>query len=132
MSMTDPIADMLTRIRNAIHRKHEMVEVPASRLKLEVIKIFEEEGLIQRYELVDRNSHKMIRIHLKYAGGKQPVIRGLQRISKPGRRIYVGKDAVPTVRGGLGLAIVSTSQGVVTDRESKRRKIGGEVLCYVW
>ncbi len=132
MSMTDPIADMLTRIRNGIYRKYDTVDIPSSQLKLDLARIFKEEGFIRKYEIVDQKAHKVIRIHLKYVRQDQPVIDGLRRISKPGRRVYVGKDEIPTVRGGLGLAVLSTSQGLMTDRESKRRNIGGELLCYIW
>lgn len=132
MSMTDPVSDMLTRIRNAIQRKHDVVDVPLSRLKLELARILKEEGFIQGHESISQNKHKTIRVYLKYAEHDQPVIKGLRKISKPSRRVYVGKDEIPTVRGGLGLAVLSTSQGVITDRESKRRHIGGEVLCYIW
>ena len=133
MSMTDPIADMLTRIRNAIHRRYEIVEVPASRLKLEITRILKEERLVRNYELVGQNGQirKMISIQLRYVGRNYSIIQGLQRISRPGRRVYVAKNSIPTVRGGIGLAIVSTSQGIMTGRESRRRHIGGEVLCVV-
>lgn len=132
MSMTDPVSDMLTRIRNAIQRKYDIVDVPSSRLKLEIARILKEEGFIRGYESTIKNNHKSICVFLKYAGQDQPVINGLRKVSKPSRRVYVGKDKIPTVRGGLGLAVLSTSQGVITDRESKRRHIGGEVLCYIW
>ncbi len=132
MSMTDPIADMLTRIRNAIHRRYEFVKVPASRLKLEIARILKEEGFIVGYEMVDENKHKAIHVRLKYTRRNESVIRGLRRTSKPGLRVYVGKESIPTVQGGLGLTIMSTSQGVMTGRESKRRHVGGEVLCFVW
>ena len=132
MGMTDTVADMLTRIRNATQRKYELVEVPTSRLKVEIARILKEEGFIKGYEAVGEKSQSRIRIFLKYSSQDQPVIKGLQRISKSSRRVYTGKDAIPTVRGGLGLAILSTSQGVMTDRESRQRNIGGEVLCYVW
>jgi small subunit ribosomal protein S8 len=132
MSMTDPVSDMLTRIRNAIQRKYDVVDVPSSRLKLELARILTEEGFIRRHESIARNKHKTIRLYLKYAERDQSVIKGLRKISKPSRRVYTGKDEIPTVRGGLGLAVLSTSQGVITDRESKKRHIGGEVLCYIW
>ena len=132
MSMTDPIADMLTRIRNAIYRKHESVQIPASRMKLEIIKILKVEGFVGGYEVVDENRHPIIRIRLKYSEKNQPVIRGLRRASKPGRRVYVGRDAIPSVQGGMGVAILSTSQGIMTDRESRKRNVGGEVVCHIW
>lgn len=132
MSMTDPIADLLTRVRNAIHRRHDVVDAPSSRLKLEIVKIFSAEGFIKKHEVVQDGPHKTIRIHLKYVGRSQSVIRGLQRISKPGRRVYVGSDKVPQVRGGLGVAIISTSLGLMTDQASRKNRVGGEVLCTIW
>ncbi len=132
MSMTDPIADMLTRIRNAVHRKHDVVDVPSSKMKLEISKILKEEDFVAGVDVVGEVPHKKISIKLKYSGKNQPVIRGLKRASRPGLRVYVGKDSIPKVQGGLGVSIVSTSQGVMTGRESKRRNIGGEVLCYIW
>jgi small subunit ribosomal protein S8 len=132
MSMTDPIADMLTRIRNAVSRKYESVRIPASKLKTEIAKILKEEGFIKSYAIVEEGSHKVLVVGLKYSGRNQSVIRGLRRTSRPGLRLYAGKDSIPSVQGGLGLAILSTSQGVLTGRESKRRQIGGEILCYVW
>jgi small subunit ribosomal protein S8 len=132
MSMTDPVADMLTRIRNGILRKYDSVDIPASRLKLELAKLFEGEGFIQGHQIIDQKGHRILRIHLKYMNQDQPVITGLRRISKPGRRVYVGKDEIPSVRGGVGTAVLSTSQGVMTDRESKKRNVGGELLCYIW
>jgi small subunit ribosomal protein S8 len=132
MSMTDSIADMLTRIRNGISRKYDSVDIPASRLKVEMARIMEEEGFIQAYRVVEEKSHRVLRIQLKYINQDQSVIGGLRKVSRPGRRVYIGKDEIPRVRGGVGIAILSTSQGVMTDRESKKRKIGGELLCYIW
>lgn len=132
MSMTDPIADMLTRIRNATLRKYETVDVPASKLKLEIAKILKEEGFIDFFEKDETARHPVIRLRLKYTGRNKPVINGLVRKSRPGLRVYVGKKEIPRVRGGMGTAIVSTSEGVMTGRQSKQRNIGGEVLCYVW
>ena len=132
MSMTDPISDLLTRIRNAVHRRHDVVDAPASRLKLEIVKILSAEGFIRKHEVIQDGPHKAIRIYLKYVGRSQPVIRGLQRISKPGRRVYVGSDKVPQVRGGLGVAVISTSKGLMTGQASRKNKMGGEVLCSVW
>jgi small subunit ribosomal protein S8 len=132
MSMTDPIADMLTRIRNAISRKYESVRIPCSKQKIEIARILKEEGFIRSYAIAEDGNHKVLVVDLKYSGRNQSVIQGLRRTSRPGLRLYAGKDAIPRVQGGLGLAILSTSQGVLTGRESRRRQIGGEVLCYVW
>jgi small subunit ribosomal protein S8 len=132
MSMTDPIADMLTRIRNASQRKYDTVNVPASHLKLEIARILKDEGYIEGFEMDQEAMHPTILIHLKYTGRNQPVINGLMRKSRPGLRVYVGKDAIPRVKGGMGTAILSTSRGVMTGRDSKGEKIGGEVLCYIW
>lgn len=132
MSMTDPVADMLTRIRNAAQRKYDTVEVPASRLKVEIARILENEGFIGGFDLGGDKGRPVILIRLKYTGRNKPVINGLMRKSRPGLRVYVGKDAIPRVKGGMGTAILSTSQGVMTGRDSKQRNIGGEVLCYIW
>ncbi len=129
--ITDPIADMLTRIRNAMTAHHEMVTVPASRMKLEIVKILKAEGFIADYE-VDKKFPEAIRIHLRYGERKQGIITGLRRVSRPGLRIYARRAEVPRVRGGLGLAILSTSRGVMTDREARKAGVGGEVLCYIW
>ena len=131
MPVTDQIADMLTRIRNANLAHHDHVLVPASKLKLEVAKILKAQGYVQKYDLIDDKRQGQIRIHLRYVN-RDPVLTGLRRISRPGVRIYVNSEKLPRVQGGLGIAILSTSQGVLTDREARRRKIGGEVLCYVW
>ena len=131
--MTDPIADMLTRIRNANTSKHDTVDVPASKMKVSIADILFKEGYIQKYELVDDGSFKTIRITLKYGKDKnEKIITGLKRISKPGLRVYAGKDELPRVLGGLGIAIISTNQGVVTDKEARKLNVGGEVLAYVW
>ena len=132
MPVTDQVSDMLTRIRNAALARQDHALIPASKLKLEVAKILKAQGYIQKYDLVDDKRHGQIRIHLRYAQNRQPVIRGLRRVSRPGVRIYVDKDHLPRVLGGLGVAMLSTSQGVLTDREARRRGIGGEVLCHVW
>ena len=132
MSMTDPIADMLTRIRNAITRKYETVRIPASKQKAEIARILKEEGFINSYETVEDGKHKALVIGLKYSGRNQSVIRGLERSSRPGLRLYAGKDSIPFVQGGLGVTIISTSQGLLTGRESKSRRIGGEVICHIW
>jgi small subunit ribosomal protein S8 len=128
---TDPIADMLTRIRNAVMTGHEAVLVPASRTKLSIAKILRDEGFIQDYESLKGKPQTMIRIHLKYVDTR-PALVGLERVSKPGLRVYVGMGEIPRVYGGLGIAILSTSKGVMTGQEAWRKRLGGEVLCYVW
>lgn len=131
--MTDPIADMLTRIRNANTSKHDTVDVPASKMKVSIADILFKEGYIQKYELVDDGSFKTIRITLKYGKDKnEKIITGLKRISKPGLRVYAGKDELPKVLGGLGIAILSTNKGVITDKEARKLQVGGEVLAFVW
>ena len=131
--MTDPIADMLTRIRNANTSKHDTVDVPASKMKVSIADILFKEGYIQKYELVDDGSFKTIRITLKYGKDKnEKIITGLKRISKPGLRVYAGKDEIPRVLGGLGIAILSTNQGVITDKKARELQVGGEVLAFVW
>lgn len=131
MVMTDPIADMLTRIRNATIVRDKVVEVPLSKVKKELAKIFKEEGYIADYEIIDDNKQGIVRLYLKY-NGKEKVISGLKRISKPGLRVYAGKDEIPKVLGGLGIAVMSTSKGIMTDRQARAEGIGGEVICYVW
>ncbi len=130
--MTDPIADMLTRIRNALVVKHETVDVPASTIKKAIAQILLSEGYIKGYELLENGVAKTIRIQLKYGPNKQRVIIGLKRISRPGLRVYARKDEMPKVLGGLGIAIVSTPKGVMTDKEARKHAVGGEVLAYVW
>ena len=130
--MTDPIADMLTRIRNALVVKHETVDVPASTIKKAIAQILLSEGYIKGYELLENGVQKTIRVQLKYGPNKQRVIVGLKRISRPGLRVYARKDEMPKVLGGLGIAIVSTSNGVMTDKEARKQAVGGEVLAYVW
>ena len=133
MTTSDPIADMLTRIRNANTAKHDTVDVPSSKMKLAIADILLEEGFIKKYDLVDDGAFKTIHITLKYnADRSERVISGLKRISKPGLRIYAGKDELPKVLGGLGIAIISTNQGVVTDKKARELQVGGEVLCYIW
>jgi small subunit ribosomal protein S8 len=132
MPVTDQVADMLTRIRNACLARHDHVVVPASKLKLELAKIMKSQGYLQKYDLLDDKQQGQIRLHLRYGAGRQPVITGLRRVSRPGARAYVSADSIPRVMGGLGIAILSTSQGVLTDREARRRRVGGEVLCHVW
>ena len=131
--MTDPIADMLTRIRNANTAKHDTVDVPASKMKLSIAKILLDEGYIKSYELVENGSFNDIHITLKYGASKnEKIISGLQRISKPGLRVYASKEELPKVLGGLGVAIISTNKGVITDKEARKLGVGGEVLCFVW
>ena len=133
MTTNDPIADMLTRIRNANTAKHDIVDVPASKIKVSIAEILLNEGYIKNYELVDNGSFKDIRITLKYCADKnEKIISGIKRISKPGLRVYAGKDELPRVLGGLGIAIISTNQGVVTDKEARKLQVGGEVLAFVW
>jgi small subunit ribosomal protein S8 len=132
MPVTDPIADMLTRIRNANMVRKDHVLVPASKLKLEVAKVLKAQGYIQKYDLIDDKRHGQLRIHLRYARERDRVITGLRRVSRPGMRVYVNSKQIPRVLGGLGIAVLSTSDGVLTDREARRRRIGGEILCYVW
>lgn len=132
MVMSDPIADMLTRIRNANTVRHETLELPASNIKKEIAEILKREGFIRDAEYIDDNKQGMIRIFLKYGQNNERVITGLKRISKPGLRVYANSTQVPRVLGGLGIAILSTSKGVLTDKEARQAKAGGEVLCYVW
>ena len=131
MAVTDPIADMLTRIRNAIMANHDSVLVPSSRTKLSITKILKEEGFIGQYEVLKGKPQSMIKIQLKYTDSR-PAILGLERVSKPGLRIYVGQREVPRVYGGLGIAVLSTSKGIMTGQEAWRQRLGGELLCYVW
>jgi len=132
MVVTDPIADMLTRIRNAALVRQEHTLVPASKLKLEIAKVLKAQGYIQKYDLVDDKRQGQIRVYLRYGENGKPIITGLKRISRPGLRVYVDSGNIPRVLGGLGVAVLSTSRGVLTDRDARRRKVGGEVLCYVW
>ena len=132
MLITDPVADMLTRIRNANTAKHESVDVPASNLKKAIAKILLDEGYIKSYEIVEDGTQGIIRIQLKYLAGKEKVISGLRRVSKPGLRVYAGADELPRVLKGLGIAIISTSKGVMTDKAARANHVGGEVLAFVW
>ena len=132
MVMTDTVADFLTRIRNANMVMHETVEVPASKTKLAIAEILKNEGYIKEYEQVEDGKQGVIRVYLKYGANKTKVITGLRRISKPGLKVYCKKDEVPKVLGGLGIAIISTSKGIVTDKEARKLGLGGEVICYVW
>ena len=133
MTMSDPIADMLTRIRNANTAKHDTVDIPSSRMQLAIADILVDEGYVAKYEMVDNGSFKDIRIFLKYNNNKnERVISGIKRISKPGLRVYAGGNELPKVLGGLGTAIISTNQGVLTDKQAREKKIGGEVLAFIW
>jgi small subunit ribosomal protein S8 len=132
MSMTDPIADMLTRIRNGITSHHERVELPASKLKIEVARILKSEGFIRNFKVNEEKPQPVLRIDLKYSDNGEPVIHGIERISRPGRRVYRNKQEIPRVLGGLGLAIVSTSKGVLSGQDAVKSGVGGEVLCQVW
>jgi len=131
--MSDPIADMLTRIRNANTAKHDTVDVPSSKMKLAIADILVEEGFIKKYDLIDEGNFKTIHITLKYGADKnEKIISGIKRISKPGLRVYAGKEDLPRVLGGLGIAIISTNQGVITDKKARELQVGGEVLAFVW
>ena len=132
MHITDPIADMLTRIRNANSAKHDTVDVPASNMKKAIAQILLEEGYIKNFQLIDDGTQGVIRITLKYGAGKEKVISGLRRVSKPGLRVYAGAEELPRVLRGLGIAIVSTSKGVMTDKKARAAHVGGEVLAFVW
>ena len=132
MSMSDPIADLLTRLRNASRAEHEKVDIPASKLKVRITEILKEEGFIKNFRLIEDKKQGTLRVYLKYGPGNEKIISGLVRVSKPGRRVYVGKDKIPSILGGMGVAILSTSQGVMTDRAVRKQQLGGEVLAYVW
>jgi small subunit ribosomal protein S8 len=132
MQITDPIADMLTRIRNATAAKHDSVDVPASNMKKAIAEILFDEGYIKNYQLIDNSTQGIIRITLKYGANKSKIINGLKRISKPGLRVYAGCEELPKVLKGLGIAIVSTSKGVMTDKKARQENVGGEILAYVW
>ncbi|MDA3128931.1 30S ribosomal protein S8 [Aliibacillus thermotolerans] len=132
MAVSDPIADMLTRIRNANTVRHEKLELPASNMKKEIAEILKNEGFIRDYESIDDNKQGILRIFLKYGPENERVITGLKRISKPGLRVYAKADQIPRVLGGLGIAVISTSKGVMTDKEARKQQVGGEVLAYIW
>jgi len=134
MSVSDPIADMLTRIRNAVSARHEAVFIPASKMKVSIAKVLKDEGFIRDYSVVqeDGRPHPNLKVELSYAGRRQPVLNGLQRVSKPGLRVYVQRREIPRVYGGLGIAILSTPKGIMTGQEARRQEVGGELLCYVW
>ncbi len=132
MQITDPIADMLTRIRNANSAKHDTVDIPASNMKKAIAGILQEEGYIKNFQIIDDGTQGVIRVALKYNAGKEAVISGLRRVSKPGLRVYAGADELPRVLKGLGIAIISTSKGVMTDKKAREAHVGGEVLAFVW
>ena len=132
MTVSDPIADMLTRIRNAIMVRHDSVLIPTSRMKLSIARILKEENFIIDYEVLRSRPHRVIKLYLKYSDKNQPVLSGLERVSKPGLRVYAGRKEVPRVYGGLGIAILSTPKGVITGKQAWRQGVGGELLCYVW
>jgi len=130
--VTNPIGDLLARIRNGSLAEHEKIDVPASKLKVRVVEILKQEGFVKNFRLIEDKKQGVLRVYLKYGPGQERVITGLRRVSKPGRRLYVSADKVPSVLGGMGVAILSTSRGVMTDRDSRKAQVGGEVLCYVW
>jgi small subunit ribosomal protein S8 len=132
MVMTDPIADFLTRIRNGNMVMHETVEAPSSKIKVSIAEIMKEEGYIKDYEYIQDGKQGIIRVYLKYGPNKEKVITGIKRISKPGLRVYVKKDEIPKVLGGLGTAVISTSKGLMTDKKARKTGLGGEVICYIW
>lgn len=132
MTMTDPIADMLTRIRNANIVGHDTVEIPASKMKKSIAEILLNEGFIQNFEVVEDNKQGIIKVEMKYGANKEKVINGIKKISKPGLKVYAKANDIPKVLGGLGIAIISTSKGVVSDKEARKLGVGGEVICYVW
>ncbi|MBS5788750.1 MAG: 30S ribosomal protein S8 [Clostridioides difficile] len=132
MTMTDPIADMLTRVRNANMVKHETVDVPASNMKKEIARILLEEGFIRGYDVIEDGKQGIIRIQLKYGQEGDRVIQGLKKISKPGMRVYAAHDEIPKVLNGLGISVISTSKGILTDKQARNENVGGEVVCYVW
>ena len=132
MTMTDPVADMLTRIRNANIAGHATVEIPASKMKKNIAEILVKEGFIKSYEIIEAENQDIIRVQMKYGANKAKVITGIKKISKPGLKVYAKADEVPRVLGGLGIAIISTSSGLITDKEARKLGVGGEVICYVW
>jgi len=131
MTMTDPVSDLLTRIRNASGARHETVDIPSSKLKLEIARIMKEEGYVSNYHLIQDDKQGIIRIQLRYSSGKNPVITSLERISRPGCRVYAGKSEIPSVLGGLGVCILSTSQGIFTGKQAQEKGLGGEILCTI-
>ncbi len=132
MALTDPVADFLARIRNAIHARHPKVDIPASKLKLEIARILKEEGYIANYKPAEENGHKVLRVYLKYGNNNDAAISNLARISRPGCRVYVGRNEIPRVLGGMGINILTTPRGVMTGRQARKEGVGGEILCEVW
>jgi small subunit ribosomal protein S8 len=132
MNLTDPVADFLTRIRNSIRARHQKLDVPASKLKAEIARILKEEGYIANYKLAEEEGQKLLRVYLKYGPNNEAVIRDLKRVSRPGCRVYIGKDEIKRVQGGLGISIMTTPKGVMTGRQARREGVGGEILCEVW
>ena len=132
MNLTDPVADFLTRIRNSIRARHQKLDVPATKLKAEIARILKEEGYIANYKATEEDGHKIIRVYLKYTASNEAVIRDLNRVSRPGCRVYVGRDEIRRVQGGLGISILTTPKGVMTGRQARREGVGGEILCEVW
>jgi small subunit ribosomal protein S8 len=132
MNLTDPVADFLTRIRNSIRARHQKLDVPASKLKAEIARILKDEGYIANYKATEENGQKVIRVYLKYGINNEAAIRDLQRVSRPGCRVYVGRDEIRRVQGGLGISIITTPKGVMTGRQARREGVGGEILCEVW
>jgi small subunit ribosomal protein S8 len=132
MTMSDPIADMLTRVRNAVSARHDYVNIPASKLKVAIAKVLKEEGFVREYETFEEGPRRFLRIHLSYTDGREPLLNGLKRVSRPGLRVYVEKREIPRVYNGLGIAILSTPKGVMAGQQAWRQQMGGEVLCYVW
>lgn len=132
MNVTDPVSDLLTRVRNGLAARHEKVDLPSSRFKVELARILKDQGYIKNFKVMDDRGAGLLRLYLKYDDAGRPVIHGLSRVSKPGRRLYKGKDELPQILGGLGVAIVSTSQGLLTGHDARRRGLGGEVVCAVW
>jgi len=132
MNLTDPVADFLTRIRNSIRARHQKLDVPASRLKSEIARILKEEGYIANYKPTEENGQKVLRVYLKYGPNNEAAIRDLQRVSRPGCRVYLGRDEIRRVQGGLGISIMTTPKGVMTGRQARREGVGGEILCEVW
>lgn len=132
MNLTDPVADFLTRIRNSIRARHQKLDVPASKLKSEIARILKEEGYIANFKPTEENGQKVLRVYLKYGANNEAAIRDLQRVSRPGCRVYLGRDEIRRVQGGLGISIMTTPKGVMTGRQARREGVGGEVLCEVW
>jgi small subunit ribosomal protein S8 len=132
LNSTDPIADMLTRVRNGAQARHASVDVPFSKIKLAITKIMEQEGFVNRFEIVEQGKRKVLRLHLKYDAQRKPVVNGLRRVSRPGLRIYAGMHDIPRVLGGMGTVVISTNRGIMTGREARRRHLGGELIAEIW